>query len=240
MLSFIVPAHNEELLLGRTLAAIHAAAGEAGVEYELIVADDASTDGTARIAETGGAQVISVNYRQIAAARNAGARIARGDIFIFVDADTLVRTEVLREILAAIDSGVAGGGCVFEFDGRVPLWARLFFPLFICIARALKYVGGCCMFATREAYEAIGGFCEEYYAGEDAAFITALKRQGPVVIPRALVITSGRKVRTYSGFRILWTLLCFVLRGPKAYRSRSGLDLWYGEQPVDPGFGKSH
>src|SRR5436305_14929493 len=71
MLSFIVPAHNEELLLGKALAAIHAAARETGADYEVVVVDDASTDGTARIAETGGAQVIPVNYRQIAATRNA-------------------------------------------------------------------------------------------------------------------------------------------------------------------------
>ena len=47
MLSFIVPAHNEELLLGNTLAAIHTAARDAWAEYELIVVDDASTDGYA-------------------------------------------------------------------------------------------------------------------------------------------------------------------------------------------------
>src|SRR5438046_1201661 len=99
MLSFIVPAHNEELLLGSSLAAIHAAAREAGAQYEVIVVDDASTDGTAQIAESRGARVIPVNYRQIAATRNAGARAAGGEIFVFVDADTLVCTEVIREVL---------------------------------------------------------------------------------------------------------------------------------------------
>jgi glycosyltransferase involved in cell wall biosynthesis len=234
MLSFIVPAHNEELLIGKTLAAIHAAAREAGAEYEVIVVDDASTDGTAPIAKSGGARVVRANNRQIAATRNAGARAARGGIFIFVDADTLVCTAVIREILTAIESGVVGGGCVFEFDGKVPLWARVVHPIAISIARRIKLVGGCCVFSTRAAFESIGGFCEEYFAGEDAAFISALKRHGPVVIPRALVITSGRKVRTYSGFRLMWTLLRFVLRGPKSYRTRDGLDVWYGERPVDP------
>src|SRR5258708_29441909 len=66
MLSFIVPAHNEELLLGKTLAAIHVAAREAGADYEGVVADDASTDGTARIAGTGAARVLTVTYRPIA------------------------------------------------------------------------------------------------------------------------------------------------------------------------------
>ncbi len=234
MLSFIVPAHNEELLLGKTLAAIHAAAHETRAAYEVIVVDDASTDATARIAEEGDARLVQVSSRQIAAARNAGARAARGNLFVFVDADTLVYSDVVREIRAAIQSGAVGGGCVFEFDGRVPLWARVMHPIFIGSARRLKIVGGCCVFSTREAFDAIGGFCEEYFAGEDAAFITALKRHGRIVIPEARVITSGRKVRTYSGFRLLWTLFWFVVRGPKSYRSRAGLDVWYGPRPVDP------
>jgi GT2 family glycosyltransferase len=175
-----------------------------------------------------------VNYRQIAATRNAGAHAAKGTLFLFVDADTLVCTEVVREILAAVQSGAVGGGCVFEFDGRVPLWARVMHPIVIGAARRLKIVGGCCVFSTREAFDAIGGFCEEYFAGEDAAFITALKRHGRIVIPRAFVITSGRKVRTYSGFRLMWTLFCFVVRGPKSHRSRAGLEVWYGPRPVDP------
>src|SRR5262249_60052871 len=83
MLSFIVPAYNEQLLIGRTLGALHAAAGALREPYEVIVADDASTDETAAIARAHGAQVVSVNHRQIAATRNAGARRARGELLFF-------------------------------------------------------------------------------------------------------------------------------------------------------------
>src|SRR5215468_3413804 len=55
VISFVVPAYNEERLLGRTLAAIHTAARELGRPYELIVADDASTDRTAGVACDSGA-----------------------------------------------------------------------------------------------------------------------------------------------------------------------------------------
>ena len=78
MISFIVPAYNEERLLGRTLAAIHTAARELGRPYELIVADDASTDGTAAVACESGARVVGVRFRQIARVRNAGAAAAVG------------------------------------------------------------------------------------------------------------------------------------------------------------------
>ena len=73
MLSVVVPAHNEARLLPATLQAIHAAAAAAGVPYELIVVDDASTDGTAEVARAHGALVVAVGLRQIAAVRNAGS-----------------------------------------------------------------------------------------------------------------------------------------------------------------------
>src|SRR6266487_2233807 len=88
MISFIVPAYNEELELSSTIAALHAAVSDAGQAYEIVVVDDASTDATAKVATAAGARVISINRRQIAAARNAGACAARAAYLFFVDADT--------------------------------------------------------------------------------------------------------------------------------------------------------
>ena len=65
MISFVIPAYNEELLIGPTLRAIHAAARTAGELYEVVVADDASTDRTAAVAEANGARVVSISCRQI-------------------------------------------------------------------------------------------------------------------------------------------------------------------------------
>lgn len=89
MISFIVPAHNEEALIARTLNAIHHAAQATGAKYEIIVVDDASTDATAELAREHGAMVVPVNHRQIARTRNSGGRAARGDRLFFIDADTL-------------------------------------------------------------------------------------------------------------------------------------------------------
>ena len=102
MLSFVVPAHNEAELIGRTLAALHAAAQSLGEPYEIIVVDDASTDGTAALARDQGARVAQVNFRKIAATRNAGAREASGEMLFFVDADTVVPPRALDAALRAL------------------------------------------------------------------------------------------------------------------------------------------
>src|SRR6266436_7103624 len=99
MISFIVPAYNEEHELSGTLAAIHDAASGASGPYEIIVVDDASTDATPEIAAQAGARVISIHRRQIAAIRNAGARVAQGEYLFFVDADTRInRTHIMEAI----------------------------------------------------------------------------------------------------------------------------------------------
>jgi glycosyltransferase involved in cell wall biosynthesis len=233
-LSFIVPAHNEELLIGATLASIHAAAREAAIDYELIVVDDASTDATARIAAEHSARVLHVNNRQISATRNCGAREARGQIFIFVDADTLATADAVRDVLATIQAGAVGGGCLFRFDGNLPRWARLTYPIGIRLFRLLNVVGGCFIFCTRQAFETTGGFSNNHFAAEELIFTKALKRIGKFVIPRAFVVTSGRKLRSYSGFEILWTLVKISCGGPRSYRAREGLEVWYGERRADP------
>src|ERR1051325_9187994 len=102
MISFIVPAHNEEFELSSTLAAIHLAASNAAQPYEIIVVDDASTDATPEIAAQAGAKVIRINRRQIAAARNAGARAAQGEYLFFVDADTRINGAHVSGGIAAL------------------------------------------------------------------------------------------------------------------------------------------
>ncbi|HEV3263874.1 MAG TPA: glycosyltransferase, partial [Gemmataceae bacterium] len=61
MSSFIIPAHNEEALIGRTLSALHEFAPALSEPYEIIVANDTSTDRTGEIAREHGARVIAIN-----------------------------------------------------------------------------------------------------------------------------------------------------------------------------------
>ncbi len=136
MLSFIIPAHNEESHVGECVAAVFAAAKATGEPFEVIVVDNASTDRTAEIAANHGATVLKVAHRQIAAARNAGARTALGEMLFFVDADTFANPRAVRACVGALQGGAVGGGCVFTFDGTLPVWAKLLYPVAVFLALA--------------------------------------------------------------------------------------------------------
>lgn len=233
MISFIVPAYNEEKLIARTLAALNEAAEGIGEAYEIVVADDASTDRTADLARANGARVVTVNRRQISATRNAGAREASGDKLIFVDADTVVSTEVVRAAVEALKSGAVGGGSAVDFDGRLPRYAEVVNPMLVRTLRALGLACGCFVFCTRRAFDSVGGFDEALFASEEISISRALKRLGRFVVLRESVTTSGRKLRMYSGKEILRLFGRFLLAGPSALKTRDGLEVWYGGRRED-------
>lgn len=234
MISFIVPAHNEQSCIGRTLQAIHATAGVVGQPHEMIVVDDASTDATADIARQHKATVLSVNHRQIAAARNAGVRVARGDRLFFVDADTTVNSDVVKSALRWMDKGAAGGGALARFDGPVPLYARLLILWMGFFMRLAGLSGGACMFCTRNAFQAVGGFDECLYGAEDAAMSSALKREGRFVVVWPRVVTSGRRVRTMPGLQVLRGLMRMAFFPSRMLTQRSQVqEIWYNSARQD-------
>ncbi|MFL6590046.1 MAG: glycosyltransferase [Chthoniobacterales bacterium] len=226
MLSFIVPAYNEEHELPRALASIrHAAASQQ--PFEIIVVDDASTDATAEIAKAAAARLVSVQFRQIAAVRNAGAQAARGDILFFVDADTWISPGHVVDALAALEAGCVGGGARVIAEG-VPIWGRVFVQIFSLFYFTLSKLGaGAFLFTTRENFQAIGGFDDELYAGEEIYFTMALKKLGRFELLRTPIVTSGRKLRMHSAGFILRRSFALILGGKRGVRSRRKLDLWY-------------
>src|SRR5438874_3680810 len=178
MISFIVPAYNEEHELSKTLAAIRTAASGAAQPYEIIVVDDASTDATPEIASRVGAKVIPINRRQIAAARNAGGRVAQGEYLFFVDADTRINRGHIAEAIIALEAGYAGGSARVAMDGFVPIWGRMLLRGFASVYFGLNLGAGAFLFTTRRNFDAVGGFDEQYFAGEEVYFSIELKKLG--------------------------------------------------------------
>lgn len=233
MVSFIIPAHNEQSLIGGTIDAITAAMRGREEPHEIIVAADGCDDATAAISAAKGAAVVAHDRRQIAATRNLGARHARGDLLIFVDGDTRVTATCIEQAIDAIRRGAVAGGATFRLDGPVPLYARVLLPLMRAFMRLSRQAGGAFLFCTRAAFHTAGGWDETYFAGEEIHFVRALKRVGRFVMIAAPVITSGRKARTYS----LGEMLALLVRGvlsPSMTKDRSKLDFFYAPRRPDP------
>ena len=196
--------------------------------------DDGSTDRTASIAASQGARIVVADVRHIAAARNIGARAARGTLLVFVDADTIVTPPVLRAAVEEMQKGAVGGGAMPVFDAATPAWGRRTIGVTTLILRTMNWAAGCFLFARREAFERVGGFDERYFASEEIHLSRALKRIGRFVILRQRVVTSGRKAHAYSASHALW-LAVRMLR-PGALKRRDQLDFWYtgsGERVVE-------
>lgn len=215
-------------MLGATLHALLEAARATGETFETIVVDDASSDATPDIARAGGAAVLPVNLRHIAAVRNAGARAAKGEIFVFVDADTLVPAATLTAMLAALARGAVGGGARVRMDTHgTPWWVPAFTHLVCALVYHAGFTGGCFLFARRDAFEAAGGFDERYYASEEIHLARALRRRGRFAMIAAPVLSSGRKLRLFPGTQLMREMARVIGRGPSAVRRREGLALWY-------------
>jgi len=198
--SLIIPAYNEERLLGRLLDSVDAARATygGGDAVEVIVADNASTDRTAVIAAMRGCRVIAVEKRVIAAARNAGARAARGEFLAFVDADAQVHPDTFVEIDRALaDPRVVAGATGARLE-RWSIGIAFTYAMIVPIVFVTGMDTGV-TFCRKEDFEAIGGYDESRLVAEDVAFLWALRRLGQTRgqrlarATRAKIVASTRK-----------------------------------------------
>jgi glycosyltransferase involved in cell wall biosynthesis len=234
--SIIVPAFNEERLLARSLAAIRRAAtalDECGWELEWIVCDNNSTDRTAEIAREAGARVVFEPVNQIARARNAGAAVAGGEWLVFVDADSYPDRELFAEMAERMAAGrVLAGGAVIRMDVAA-LSARVAERLWNAISRLGRWPAGSFFFVEAAAFREVGGFGEDWFAGEELDLARKLKRLARrsgrrlVILHAHPLATSGRKVTLYSPLEFCRYLLRLVFTGGKSLRRRESAELWY-------------
>ncbi|MFU8848947.1 MAG: glycosyltransferase [Opitutales bacterium] len=238
--SVILPAFNEAGELPSTLSAVKTAMVAQNAPGEIIVVDNNSTDDTAAVAQTHGADhVVFEPVNQIARARNAGAAQSRGQHLIFVDADTRISAALLKESLRRLESGrFVGGGAVIHFEGPISAIGRFGISLWERISRLTQTAAGSYLFCRAEAFRAVGGFDERLYAGEEVRLSRLLKKWGRQqnlrfeIIRSAPAQTSARKLKWYSGPQILgWVF--FMMLFPLAVRSRKLCGFWYKRPKVD-------
>ena len=200
---------------------------------EVIVVDNNSTDSTAEIAREYGAIVVPEPFRQIARARNSGARAAHGSYLIFLDADTYLPPLLLQQALALLDSGThCGGGTLLNFDSPLPFLADRLVRFWNWLSKTNSLAAGSFIFCLAQPFLAIKGFDENVFAGEEVLFSRKLRAWGKehnlrfTILHEHPVITSGRKFQWYSSLQIGMLLLLFTVF-PFALRSRTLCRFWY-------------
>ncbi|MFO1514808.1 MAG: glycosyltransferase [Verrucomicrobiota bacterium] len=234
--SIVVPAFNEERLLGQSLASINRArpalAGR-GWESELIVCDNNSTDRTAEIARAAGATVVFEPVNQIGRARNCGAAAATGDWLLFIDADSQPSVELIADVAGQIDSGKClAGGCTLRMAGSHRM-ANIVTGLWNWASRWRGLLAGSFIFCETAAFRKVGGFNHEYFAGEELDLrrrLTALAQETGrkiVILHKHPLLTSDRKVRLYSTWENLSLILKAALRPSRLLRDKAACYAWY-------------
>ena len=235
-ISVIVPAFNEEKLLGASLTEIRTAAAAfttRGWEFQLIVCDNNSTDRTADIARAAGAQVVFEPFNQIGRARNSGAAAATGDWLIFVDADSHPSRELFADVADQITTGtVLAGGATVALDEKMFV-ANLVTQLWNLTSRFNKWLAGSFIFIHTAAFRELGGFNPEIFAAEELELSQRIKKlarehgKKVVILHRHPLKTSARKMKLYTTGELFRFLLRSIFNHQRTMRSREAAYLWY-------------
>lgn len=236
LVSIIVPAFNEEKLIAASLRSMQEAAQsfvKLGWGTEIVVCDNNSSDATADLARAGGARVVFEPVNQIGRARNAGAAAARGDWFVFVDADSRPTSELFADVAAQIESGrCLAGGCTIRMDER-NFAADCVTGLWNLVSRTTRWAAGSFIFCQAEAFRKIGGFDLELYASEELDLSKRLKKlarasgKKMVILHRHPLLTSARKIRLYSHVEMARFFKNAVLRPRRTVTNREACGPWY-------------
>jgi glycosyltransferase involved in cell wall biosynthesis len=213
-ISVVIPAFNEERYLPRLLDSIDAARfkyARGSDAVEVIVADNCSTDLTAEVARSRNCHVALVTKRAIAAARNGGAAVAKGEIVCFIDADSAIHPDSFNAVEAAIADGRYVAGATGVYLERMSL--GLIVTLFLLMP--IVWITGMdtgLVFARREDVNAVGGYDEELLYAEDVKFLWSMRRLGR---------KRGQALTRLSGVKALGSTRKFDEHGDWHYFSMS-------------------
>jgi glycosyltransferase involved in cell wall biosynthesis len=175
--SVVVSALDEQADLDRSLRAIGRAGHAIRTETEVVVAVPSDDGAHARLAASNGANVVTINRANVAAARNAGASIATGQILVTIDAARVMSPVAFAEIERLLATGCyVGGGAVQQSERR-----SVAIDLAMVAYRLTTFfngLGGGMYWCLRKDFDAIGGFDERVTAIDDFDFARRLRDHG--------------------------------------------------------------
>ncbi len=184
LLSVIIPAHNEERHIGRTLAALQSQTLSAD-QFEVILVDDRSSDRTVEIAHTFSAltlQVEQIASGSIGEVRNRGAAIAQADILLFLDADCVPRPDLLAGAITLAERQTLWGA-----HYRVPpdsTWVGRVWARFQATEQRgpTRFLPGGTLLIHSSDFALLGGFQKGLETSEDVELCRRAHQQGMQVL----------------------------------------------------------
>jgi glycosyltransferase involved in cell wall biosynthesis len=202
-ISIVIPAKNEEEYIGKLLTSIKSQ-DAGGLEYEIIVADTKSDDKTREIAERFGCMIVEGGIPS--RGRNNGAKAAKGEYLLFLDADVLLTDSgfIKKALKEFKEKGLVGASALTALPASEKFYYKLFFRLWDLWNIITQYfnpqAAGYCILALKKYHDMIGGFDETIYFGEDSNYSYRLSKVGKFGILRSVnVYASTRRFRK-NGF----------------------------------------
>jgi glycosyltransferase involved in cell wall biosynthesis len=232
-ISVVIPAYNEESLLPSTIHSIKESFKELDESYEIIVADNNSTDSTSTLAKDLNCKVVHQPERSIGKTRNKGAEVAQGELILFLDADTKLAPNVLKRALEEIKKDrIAAVSTISSFDKYKTLFS-LGVWIYNVLSKILRLGVGQFILIRKTVFREINGFDEAYFAFEELDLFKRIKKLYGSKSFSVLFMplkTNGRKFNSgkYDGGRFLLLLTAAIL-GSDVGKDKSKLDFWYGQ-----------
>ena len=220
-ISVVIPTCNEIARLEATVASIRRLPGD----FEIIVADGGSTDGTPELARRLGIRVVR-GTRGRGRQMNEGATAAMGEVLLFLHADTRLPMNAHRLVGEALARpGVAGGCFRLSFDRDSP---GLRFSAFVTrFSFSLLHYGDSAYFVRASTFRALGGY-RPYPIMEDIDLWRRLRKRVRLIVLDAPVVTSSRRFDRHGVFKqqcLGCALLLLFLLGVSPFR----LERFYGD-----------
>jgi glycosyltransferase involved in cell wall biosynthesis len=228
-ISFVVPAYNEEALIGSCLASIQEEIARTGCRAEIIVVNNNSTDKTRRIVSSiPGIIIVDELTRGVVQARQAGCLVARGKLIANIDADTMLPPGWLELALEEFERtpglvALSGPFIHYDMSKSVRLIAAAFYRVAFCSSRLVRFLTGTGsimqggnFIVSKTALEVANAFNPNFrFYGEDTELARRLNKIGVVKFSFALTaFSSGRRLAGEGVLRVgiryavnyIWTL----------------------------------
>ncbi len=196
-ISIIIPAHNEEAYLGKTLQAMQTLTYP---RYETIVVANGCSDRTAVVAQNQCDRLVVTRKSGISFARNLGARVATGDILVFVDADTVLEPEALEVIARDFTREFSAGTLKGVPDSPRPVFHALFGLKNLMHTLSLHRGSIGVIICWKDFFHEGGGFEENLHVMENSQFIKKLQDFGKYRYINDTAATTSMRRYEKTGF----------------------------------------